>query len=152
MEVMGWWVGERVAEPRRVDGDVYGGSITNLGEEELAQRRQRAGLRGEVVGVELKVDEALHALGVVAEAPLVNGLVLLGDRAHRVRARQLEAAVGDHGVQAALHLRARRDGAKRRARETEEGNLTRRERGEDRLLVEKTRVLGHGRNVLHLQA
>ena len=150
MGVMGWWVGERGGGPRRVYGDVYGGSITNLGEEELAQRRQRAGLRGEVVGVELKVDEALHALGVVAEAPLVNGLVLRGDRAHRVRARQLEAVVGDHGVQAALHLGARRDGAERRARETEEGDLTRRERGEDRLLVEKTRVFGHGRNVLHL--
>mmetsp|Transcript_16337 Transcript_16337/g.53194 ORF Transcript_16337/g.53194 Transcript_16337/m.53194 type:complete len:338 (+) Transcript_16337:414-1427(+) len=119
-------------------------------EEDLAEGGEAVHFLGEVVAVELEVDEALDALGVVAEARLPVGLVSPGDRSHFFCRRQGQLAVEDEGEEFRLHLGRGGDGAEGGPREAEEGEGAVFEEGAEDLLVEVPRILAEGREVLCL--
>mmetsp|Transcript_56568 Transcript_56568/g.97421 ORF Transcript_56568/g.97421 Transcript_56568/m.97421 type:complete len:294 (-) Transcript_56568:59-940(-) len=137
------WVGERPRQSILVHGEARKHELEpqlGLGKKDARQGRQRANLARQVVAVQLKVHQTFHSFRVVAEAVvpvcLVGGALLAELRT----ARKLLVPRHHQRVEAALHLTARGDGAKRRA-----GKPHRRQRsvGEgrvDALLVQQPRV------------
>mmetsp|Transcript_21336 Transcript_21336/g.84864 ORF Transcript_21336/g.84864 Transcript_21336/m.84864 type:complete len:261 (+) Transcript_21336:181-963(+) len=114
-------------------------------EEDREERRQGADLLGEVVAVDLKVDEPFDAFGVVPEAVLPVLPVGVGDGVHRAGRRQRDAAVEHEGEELGLHLGGRRDRAEGGPREAEEGEFARLVEGAEDLLVQFARVLAEER-------
>mmetsp|Transcript_31644 Transcript_31644/g.71136 ORF Transcript_31644/g.71136 Transcript_31644/m.71136 type:complete len:682 (+) Transcript_31644:199-2244(+) len=113
---------------------------TGLGQENRAQRRERAHLLGEVVAVDLEVDKALDSLGVVPEPVVPVVLVQLGPPRELLRTGKHQLAAQHHRQKAALHLRGWGDGPKGGPRKAEKGETSVGAARVQQLLVQEPRV------------